>query len=59
METWCIVIGFWILWPILCYNLAAARNRDTGAAVIWGIIFGLFAVLYYATASKIEKKEGG
>ena len=54
MEWGCIIC-FWALWPILCYNLAAGKNRDTGTAVIVGIIFGLFAVLYYATVLKVEE----
>lgn len=51
---WCIVVGFWIIWPVICYNLAVGKNRNTGMAIFAGIVFGLFAVLYYATVSKIE-----
>lgn len=51
-----LIIGFWILWATLCYNLAAEKNRNTGWAIFWGAAAGIFAVLYYATVSKIEKE---
>ena len=50
-----LVLGCWILWPILCYNMARGKGRDGGLAVVAGIFFGLFAVLYYATVPKVEK----
>jgi hypothetical protein len=50
------IIACWILWPVLCVNLAKSKNKDTGMAILGGIFFGLFAVLYYATAPKEEVK---
>jgi len=47
-----IILGCWILWPILCYNIASGKGRNTSMAVVGGILFGLFAVLYYATLPK-------
>lgn len=52
------VVGL-VLWPILCYNLAKRKNRNTGTAVVMGILFGIFALLYYATVGELKEKEGG
>ncbi len=48
------VIACWILWPILCYNMAVRKNRSGGLAIVAGLVFGLFAVLYYATVGTKE-----
>lgn len=41
-------IIIWILFGGICYFLAEKKNKNTGLAVIMGVIFGIFAVLYYA-----------
>ena len=43
----CIIILCWALWPFLTYNLAKNKGYDTGMAIVWGIVFGLFAVVVY------------
>jgi hypothetical protein len=52
---WIFIIGCWILWPILCYNIAKDKGRDTNLAILGGIVFGLFSVIYYVVISKVEK----
>jgi len=47
-----LIIGYLLLWPVLCYSLARDKGRDTGLAVLSGLLFGVFAVLYYATVSR-------
>lgn len=47
-----VVIGFWIAWPVMCYNLARRKGRSPGLAIVAGIAFGLFAVLYYLTVGE-------
>lgn len=49
------VLACWVLWPIMCYNLAKGKGRDTGLAIVGGLFFGLFSVLYYVTVPKVEK----
>ena len=51
-----LIVGCWILWPVLCYNLATRKHRSGGLAVVAGILFGLFAVLYYATVGDRDKR---
>lgn len=43
------IIACWIIWPILCSNLAKGKGHDSSSAACWGCFFGLFAVLYYLT----------
>jgi hypothetical protein len=50
------VLACWIAWPIICANLAGSKGRDVGMAVLGGILFGLFAVIYYAAVPKLERK---
>lgn len=45
MET---TILFTLLWAAVCYKMAQNRHRDPVLGVIGGLLFGLFAVLYYA-----------
>jgi len=44
----CFIILLWVLWPTITYHLAKNKGYDTGAAILWGVVFGLFAVIVYA-----------
>lgn len=50
------------VWPAICYKLAKDKNLDTALAVVVGVIFGLFAVIYYAciaeTATSKQDNKG-
>jgi hypothetical protein len=55
-----IVLAIKILFVVLCYNIAKKKGKNTGLAIFWGIIFGLFAVLVYCIlkpSKKILEKE--
>ena len=55
----CIIL-FWVLWPVLCYHMAKNKGYDTGMAILWGIVFGLFAVIVYAVlGDKTPVDKGG
>lgn len=51
-----LVVACWILWPVLCYNLATRKHRNGALAIIYGLVFGLFAVLYYLTVGDAESR---
>lgn len=53
MET---LILFSIVWGLVCYKLAEDRNREPILGAIGGLLFGLFAVLYYLLAGKKDNK---
>ena len=44
----CFIILCWALWPIITYHLARNKGYNTTMAIVWGIVFGLFAVVVYA-----------
>jgi len=56
MMEYLFIIGCWILWPILCYNIAKDKGKNTSNAVAGGLIFGVFAVIYYLLATKTVDK---
>jgi hypothetical protein len=43
------LLGFiiWALMIIWTYNVAKERGRSAGWAILWGFMFGIFAVLVY------------
>ena len=45
-------IILWIIFALVCYKLAKDKGRDRFWAVIMGLLFGIFAVLYYVIAEK-------
>jgi hypothetical protein len=51
-----LVVACWILWSVLCYNLATQKHRNGALAIIAGLVFGIFAVLYYATVGDAEAR---
>jgi len=51
------IIGCWILWPVLCRNIAISKGKDPGMAIVGGILFGLFSVLYYLTVPAVDKAD--
>ncbi len=50
-------IIIWLLFGLLCAVIAANKNKSVGAAVLSGIIFGPFALIYYIFASSEEEEE--
>lgn len=45
--------AIWIVWlacAALCGFLATHKNRNVGRAVAAGVVFGIFAVIYYCAA---------
>lgn len=56
----CFIILCWTLWPILTYHLAKNKGYNTGSAIFWGIVCGLFAVIVYAVlGAKTPVDKGG
>jgi len=45
-----ITIILAIVWAIVCSNMAQKRHRDPSLGAIGGLIFGIFAIIYYALA---------
>jgi RsiW-degrading membrane proteinase PrsW (M82 family) len=41
-------ILFSIIFVIICYNLAKKKGKSTGWAIVGALLWGIFAVLYYA-----------
>lgn len=41
---------------ILAYQMAKKRGRDTTLAIVGGLLFGVFACLYYLAAGDSESK---
>lgn len=39
--------AMWIAFAVICYALAKKKGKDEFIALGMGIIFGLFALLYY------------
>jgi len=50
--TWVFAIACWILAGLVCRNLALSKNRDPFTAFWMGVLFSLFAVVYYLTVPK-------
>lgn len=50
----------WIIWILmsgLCALLAKDKNRSVGLAILCGLLFGVFAVIYYIAVGKKECDE--
>jgi len=53
-------LGIWVALALICMYMAEKRGRDKTLGLIAGIIFGIFAVIYYlivgdTTAKRDEK----
>jgi hypothetical protein len=46
-----IVIVVWLLCGIGCLLLAQNKNKNAGLALVMGLLFGVFALIYYAVSS--------
>jgi len=49
------ILSFFIfafIWAYLCYSLAQKKDKNKGVAFFMGLIFGIFAVLYYGLCSE-------
>lgn len=44
----------WVGCVIACYYLAKDKNRNTTTAAICGLLFGVFAVIYYLCVGRKE-----
>lgn len=47
---------------VICYLMAKSRGRNVGLAIVGGLLFGIFAIIYYAIAgdtveSRVRKEE--
>lgn len=49
------VVLLWVVWPVVCYHLAKSKGRNTGLASVAGLLFGLFAVLYYLAVGPAQQ----
>ena len=50
METSIYSIIFACLFSLWCYDIAKKKERDLTAAIIFGFLFELWAVIFYACA---------
>lgn len=53
---------FAVIWAVVCYRMAERRHRDPTLAVIAGLLFGIFAVVYYLIVgdkNKVKKTRKG
>lgn len=53
---------FAVIWATVCYRMAESRHRDPTLAVIAGLLFGVFAVVYYLIVgdkNKVKKTRKG
>lgn len=50
MELISFVI--WVLMAVWCYNIAEKNGRSGGLAAVWGLLFGIFAVIVYYLLGK-------
>jgi len=44
-----VALMFGVIWGLVCSSMAKNKGRDGVGGFIGGLIFGLFAVIYYAT----------
>jgi hypothetical protein len=52
---WFFTILLSILWGYICYGLAEQRGRDCILAFLLGMIFGVFAILWYIIIGEKRK----
>lgn len=45
-------IIFWLLFGGCCYAIAKSKNRNEWVALTCGILFGIFALIYYIVVDK-------
>ena len=52
-------IIIWLLFGLLCAIIASSKNKNVGMAILGGILFGPFALLYYifASSEKTSREE--
>ena len=50
------LLAVWGAMIAMCYLLADRNGRDTRWAIVWGVLFGVFAVLGYLIAGKPRVK---
>lgn len=57
MDANTIGIGViaWLLCAGLCAFLADARGKNVGLAIIWGLLFGILALVLMALTERIEQ----
>ena len=51
-----VALAIWGAAVAMCYLIADKNGRDNRWAIIWGILFGFFAVLGYLIAGKPKTK---
>lgn len=50
-----IVLAIWALFGVAGYKMAEDRNREPTVGAVAGLLFGVFAILYYLMAGKKAK----
>ena len=45
-----IYLIFAVIWGFICLGMADKRHRNPGLGFIGGLLFGIFAVIYYLMA---------
>ena len=50
---WFVLIIIWLFEALICYALAKEKNRDKWWGFLMGIVFGVFAIIYYCCCSKL------
>lgn len=53
---------FWLLSALICMSLAKTRGRSEAVGFLCGLIFGIFAIMYYLIAGdtveqRVKKEE--
>ena len=47
-------VFIWLCFAVLCCVIAKEKNRNEIVAFICGLIFGIFALIYYCVVDKKE-----
>ena len=46
----------WLCIVVLCALIAKDKNRNIGIAILCGVLFGIFALIYYCVVGKKEQQ---
>lgn len=52
LAYWAFGVAAGCIWGLVCGNIARSKGLDHSTAIVMGLFFGLFALIYYVSAAK-------
>jgi steroid 5-alpha reductase family enzyme len=49
------ILIIWALFGVACYAIAKNKNRNEWVGALCGVLFGIFALVYYLIVDKKEE----